>query len=402
MGWNSYNHYSCYPNESIIHSNADALVDLGLADLGYTYVTPDCGWSNTNRTTNGTLTWNATLFPSGYPALADYLHGQGLKLGVYSDSGIAMCNIVPDQIAPNGSLYHESIDADTFASWGADMLKYDNCYSEAADGYPDADYNPKVPLRDRFATMTQAIQNTGRDILFAICEWGLDFPSAWAPALGNTWRITNDIIPAWRTIYRQVNQYVPTASYAGPGQWPDLDMLEVGNNVFTTPEEQTHFSLWSICKSPLVIGAALKDSYTLISDSSLAILSNKDVISYNQDSLGVAANLTRRYSDAGLDVWAGPLSGGRVVAAFVNWNNNSVEADLDFPDFGIQSAGSLKDVWNGIQQENVVTSYRSTIPAHGTTLVEQRVRSPPFPSLLLTIANSTHPAPQRPSPLSTA
>ena len=246
----------------------------------------------------------------------------------------------------------------------------DNCFSEATTGYPNVDYTPPVSPAARYKNMTQAIKGTGRDILLAICEWGVDFPSAWAPALGNTWRITNDIIPAWRTIYRQINQFVPSASFARPGQWPDLDMLEVGNNVFTIVEEQTHFSLWAIAKSPLIIGAALKDAYTSIAPSSLAVLSNKYAIRYNQDSLGEAANLTRRYTQAGLDVWAGPLSDGKTVAALVNWNDAAVTADLDFPDFGIQGAGSLYDVWNNVSITNAKTSYSSTIPAHGTTLVE--------------------------------
>lgn len=208
-------------------------------------------------------------------------------------------------------------------------------------------------------------------MLLSICEWGVDFPSDWAPSLGNTWRITNDIIPDYRSIYRQVNQFVPSASFAGPGQWPDLDMLEVGNNVFTEPEEQTHFSLWAIAKSPLILGAPLKDPYASTSASSLAIMSNPTVIGFNQDSLGKAANLTRRYTEEGLDVWAGPLSDGRVVAAFVNWNNQTVSnAELALPDFGVQSAGEMYDVWNNITVQNVKTSYSSDIPAHGVLLLQ--------------------------------
>ena len=131
MGWNSYNHYSCFPNQSIIESNAKALVDLGLADLGYNYVTTDCGWSTPNRTANGTITWNATLFPSGFPAMGEYIHGLGLGFGVYSDSGIQMCMVgLPNQ---TGSLYHEQIDADTFSGWGADLLKYAISVSKLTD-----------------------------------------------------------------------------------------------------------------------------------------------------------------------------------------------------------------------------------------------------------------------------
>lgn len=133
-----------------------------------------------------------------------------------------MCMVgLPNQ---TGSLYHEQTDADTFSAWGADLLKYDNCYSSKAHGYPDADYDPVVSPQPRFETMRNALNVTGRDILYQICEWGVDFPSAWAPALGNSWRITNDIIPDWRTIFRQLNQFVPSAGYAAPGRWPNLDM----------------------------------------------------------------------------------------------------------------------------------------------------------------------------------
>ena len=374
MGWNSYNHYSCFPNQSIIESNAKALVDLGLADLGYTYVTTDCGWTIPDRTPNGTLTWNETLFPDGFPAMGEYIHSLGLGFGVYSDSGVQMCMTgLPNQ---TGSLYHEQTDADTFSGWGADLLKYDNCYSEKAHGYPDADYDPVNPPAPRFETMRDAVAATGRAILYQICEWGVDFPTAWAPPLGNTWRITNDIIPTWRTIYRQVNQFVPSAGAAGPGHWPDLDMLEVGNDVFTEAEEQTHFSLWAIAKSPLVIGGALNDTFTSIKASSLAVLKNTDVIGYNQDSLGVAANLTRRYTEAGFDVWSGLLSGNRTIAAVVNWNNESVTATLHLPDVGLQSAGTFKSVWEKKTTDKVVTSYSATVAAHGTLLLELSDTSP--------------------------
>lgn len=239
--------------------------------------------------------------------------------------------------------------------------------------------------------MRNALNATGRDIYYSICEWGVDFPSSkkpmsgslnetfaeyphqivdWAPPLGNTWRITNDIIPAWRTVFRQLNQFVPSAGYAAPGRWPDLDMLEVGNNVFTEPEEQTHFALWAIAKSPLIMGCALNDTYTTVAKSSLDILSNRHVVGYNQDSLGKAANLTRRYSMAGFDVWAGPLSGGRTIAALINWNNETVTGTLNLPDVGLQSAGSALDVWNQQSIQNVVTSYSAEIAAHGTLLLE--------------------------------
>ncbi|KAE9987546.1 hypothetical protein EG327_003791 [Venturia inaequalis] len=366
--WNSYNHYSCAPNESIIHSNAQALVDLGLQAVGYHYVTVDCGWTLPQRGANGTLTPNPARFPSGYPALSKFIHDLGLGFGVYSDAGIKMCMTgEPEQV---GSLFHEEQDAETFASWGADLLKYDNCYSETSSGYPNTDYTPIVPHLGRYQNMSDAITSTERPIILQICNWGLDFPSAWAPSVGHSWRITNDIIPAWRTIPRILNQAVSQTSFAGPGRWLDLDMLEVGNNIFTIPEEQTHFSLWAIIKSPLVIGAALKDSITTIREESLDILMNKDVIGYNQDSLGVAASFRRRWTEEGYEVWAGPLSGDRLVVALINWQNTARDLTLNLSDVGVDTAGSLKDIWNEETASDVESSYTARVEAHGTMLLE--------------------------------
>lgn len=270
--------------------------------------------------------------------------------------------------------------------WGADLLKCnvflsffssknlifldDDCFSEAATGYPNVDYTPVSSPSGRYANMASAVLATNRPILLQICDWGVDFPALWAPALGNSWRVTNDIIPAYRTIPRILNQVVPQTDFAGPGHWLDLDMLEVGNNIFTIPEEQTHFSPWAILKSPLIIGAALKDAHTSISPDSLAILKNKDIISYNQDSLGVAASFRKRWTEAGYELWAGPLSGNRMVIALINLQNRTRDLTFDLPDVGIQKAGLVKDIWNGVTVKDVLTSYTSQVKAHGTLLLE--------------------------------
>ncbi|KAL4875432.1 glycoside hydrolase, partial [Aspergillus karnatakaensis] len=318
MGWNTYNQYNCFPNESIIHSNAEALIETGLADAGYRYVTVDCGWSVEDRLPNGTITWNETLFPQGFPALGQYLHERGLLFGAYGDSGILLCGSPPNN---TGSLYHEEIDAQTFASWEIDSLKYDNCYSDAATNYPNVNYAPSTSPAPRFTLMSHHLQSQERPILFQVCEWGIDFPALWAPEIGHSWRIGNDITPHWRSIVRTLNQAVPQQEFVGKGQWADLDMLLVGTTaanseneggyVLSIPEEQTHFSLWSILKSPLTIGAELEG----IRGGSLEILTNADVVGFNQDALGVPAGLRRRWSDEGSEVWSGELQGGRVVAA---------------------------------------------------------------------------------------
>lgn len=217
--------------------------------------------------------------------------------------------------------------------------------------------------------MTRALSQHGT-VLFQICEWGIDFPALWAPSLGHTWRIGNDIIPAWRAIFRTLNQAVPNTLFAGPGQWPDLDMLEVGTGVLSTAEEQTHFSMWAILKSPLVIGGALKDELTSIDEASLAILKNEEVIGFNQDALGVSARLRRRWTEEEFEVWSGELEGGRTVAALINWADKERELTLDLPDVGVQFAGLVRDVWTGKVLEGVRTSYTSTVAAHGVMLLE--------------------------------
>ncbi|GAB7362776.1 hypothetical protein MBLNU230_g3080t1 [Neophaeotheca triangularis] len=368
MGWNSYNVYNCQPNQSVVQSNAQALVDLGLADLGYYYVTTDCGWTLPERNDDGTLPSNPQRFPDTLPVLGEFIHSLGLGFGVYSNLGIKMC--MTGEPSQNGSLGYEELDANTFASWGADILKIDNCFSSEERGYPNVDYYPLTSPRHRFEAFRDTLNATGRPMVYQVCEWGLDFPSEWAPDVGNSWRISNDIVSEFRSVYMIANQFVPSSSYSAPGQWADLDMLLVGNQVFTEAEEQTHFSLWAIAKSTLYIGCALNDTFTSIPDFSLDILKNTHAIGYNQDSLGVAASLARRYSDQGLDVWTGPLSGDRTVVAFVNWKNETVHGTFYLPDAGIQSAGSLYDVWNDVTVSDVLTSYSAEIQAHGTILME--------------------------------
>ena len=280
---------------------------------------------------------------------------------------------------------YEQHDANTFASWEVDSLKCeetaitveigltsedDDCYSDAASGYPDAEYTPAMSPQPRYANMTSALLALNRSILFQICDWGVDFPALWAPTLGNTWRIANDITPAWCSIFRILDQAVPQTSFAGPGHWPNLDMLEVGNNVYTTPEEQTHFSMWAILKSPLTIGAALNDSLTAINPVSLGILKQQDVIGFNQDKLGVSASLSRRYTEQQYDVWSGPLSGGRIVTAVINWANESRTLTLNLPDIGVQHVTSLRNIWSGSNASDIRTTYSAEVDPHGTMLVE--------------------------------
>lgn len=241
----------------------------------------------------------------------------------------------------------------------------DNCYSSPPN-YPVTDYAPTVPPVGGYKAMKAALDKLAKKVEFAICNWGVDYPAAWAPELGTSWRTGNDIVPRFSTVARILNQVVPQTGYAGPGHWMDLDLLEVGNGVMTIPEEQTHFTMWAILKSPLMISTALKT----IAPESLAILKNKDVIGYNQDDLGVAARLRRRYSQAGYEVWSMPLNNGKMVVAVINLHNEDRTLPVLLPDVGLQGAGLVRDIWGQNSYKDVATAMLVAVKAHGVILLE--------------------------------
>ncbi|KAF2319261.1 hypothetical protein GH714_014295 [Hevea brasiliensis] len=230
MGWNSWNFFACNINETVIKETADALISTGLADLGYVFLNIDDCWSSATRDAKGQLVPDPEAFPSGIKALADYVHGKSLKLGIYSDAGIFTCQVRP------GSLYHEKDDAELFASWGVDYLKYDNCY------------NLGIQPKERYPPMRDAINATGRTIFYSLCEWGVDDPALWAGKVGNSWRTTDDINDSWASMTTLADLNDKWAAYAGPGGWNDPDMLEVGNGGMTHQEYRAHFSIWALMK----------------------------------------------------------------------------------------------------------------------------------------------------------
>ncbi|KAG2642531.1 hypothetical protein PVAP13_2KG091100 [Panicum virgatum] len=202
MGWNSWNHFTCNINEQTIRQVADAMVDTGLAKLGYEYINIDDCWAAHDRDSQGNLVPNPSTFPSGMKALSDYVHGKGLKLGIYSDAGPRTCS----QQMP-GSLGHEEQDAKTIASWGIDYLKYDNCNDQGMSPQPS------------FSKMSRALLNSGRNIFFSICEWGIDNPATWAGGVGNSWRTAGDIKDEWGSMTSNADSNDVWASYARPGGW---------------------------------------------------------------------------------------------------------------------------------------------------------------------------------------
>ncbi|KAJ3682900.1 hypothetical protein LUZ60_013127 [Juncus effusus] len=346
MGWNSWNFFACNINETLIKETADALVSTGLAGLGYNYVNIDDCWSSLSRNKNGKLVPDPKNFPSGMNSLADYVHNKGLKLGIYSDAGIFTCQVHP------GSLYHENTDADSFASWGVDYLKYDNCY------------NLGIKPKERYPPMRDALNSTGRKIFYSLCEWGEDDPALWAGKVGNSWRTTEDISDTWKSMTDIADLNDKWASYAGPGGWNDPDMLEVGNGGMTNAEYRSHFSIWALMKAPLLIGCDVRN----MTKETFEILSNKEVISVNQDSLGVQG---RKVSVEGSkncsQVWAGPLSGSRMAVTLWNRCSQAVNITAKFDLLGLDSTleYSVRDLWlHEDLEENVVGSLGAQVEVH--------------------------------------
>lgn len=340
MGFNDWNAFGCDVDDQLIRETADTMVANGMAAAGYDYVNIDDCWSLKTRNAAGRLTPDPARFPYGMKALADYVHSRGLKLGIYGDAGTQTCAGYP------GSLGHERVDAQTWAQWGIDYLKYDNCFNRS-DG-SRADYTR------RYTTMAAALRATGRPIVYSICEWGSSQPWTWAPGVGQLWRTTGDITDTWESVKSIIEQTRPVLALAGPGHWNDPDMLEVGNGGMTETEYRTHMSMWAMMAAPLIAGADLRT----LTPSALAILTDRDVIAIDQDPLGAPATVT----DPG--VWTRPLSGGDQAVALCN--STDVAAVMTAPiTLPAAPAYHLHDVWTGTDS-TATGPITATVPAHAT------------------------------------
>ncbi|RYG83782.1 MAG: glycoside hydrolase family 27 protein, partial [Alphaproteobacteria bacterium] len=306
MGWNSWNKFGCNVNEGLIRGTADAIAASGMKDAGYEYVVIDDCWQG-QRDERGDIQPDATRFPSGMRALADYVHARGLKFGLYSDAGLKTCAGRP------GSRGYEYQDARQYAAWGVDYLKYDWCMAGTQDA-PSSYY-----------IMGAALRASGRPIVLSICEWGTAEPWNWGASVGNLWRTTGDIRDAWQGVSNGshgvldiLDQQVDLWPHAGPGGWNDPDMLEVGNGGMSDDEYRAHFSLWAILAAPLIAG----NDVAKMDAATKAILTNAAVIAVDQDRLGQQGR--RVAKDGDLEVWARPLAnGGRAVVLL---NRGTTEA----------------------------------------------------------------------------
>ncbi|KAK9070461.1 hypothetical protein SSX86_010863 [Deinandra increscens subsp. villosa] len=365
MGWNSWNFFACDINETLIKETADALISTGLADLGYNYVNIDDCWEALTRDAKGQLVPESKTFPSGINALADYAHEKGLKLGIYSSAGVFTCQVRP------ASLFHENDDAATWASWGVDYLKYDNCF------------NLGIKPIDRYPPMRDALNSTGRKIFYSLCEWGEDDPALWAGNVGNSWRTTGDINDTWASMISIADLNDKWAAYAGPGGWNDPDMLEVGNGGMTYLEYRSHFSIWALMKAPLLIGCDVRN----MTAETFEILSNKEVIAVNQDPLGIQGrkvNVTG--TDNCLQVWAGVLSGNRFAVVLWNRCSESETINVSWDSLGLEPATtvSVRDIWKHEDVADAVGSFGVPVDAHSCEMFVLTPKLSYFRSIYLT------------------
>lgn len=356
MGFNNWNSTHCRPefNETMIRGIADKFISLGLRDAGYRYVNIDDCWANWQRDKNGRLVPNPKRFPGGIKALADYIHSRGLKFGLYSSAGTSTCEPLKENRGFPGGLGHEKQDAATFASWGVDYLKYDNCN------------NQKVDARQRYTAMAEALRATGRPIFFSVCEWGENKPWLWAgkpPVSAGSWRTTGDITDTYASMLKIFKQNVVLDRYATPGHWNDPDMLEVGNGGMTDVEYRSHFSLWSIMASPLLIGTDLRT----IKPDALKILLNKEVIAVDQDPLGVQGHQVSNAN--GIHVIVKPLKGGSEAVAVFNETDTARNVSVSAGEIGLQKGASyrMRDLWAHADTTGD-GSIKVDLPAHATVM----------------------------------
>jgi alpha-galactosidase len=348
MGWNSWNHFAERVDDKVVRETADAMVSSGMAAAGYVYVNIDDTWE-LGRDVAGNIVPNKK-FPD-MKALADYVHSKGLKIGIYTSPGPLTCG------GYAGSYGHEEQDARTYASWGIDYLKYDWC--SASRLYPN------TGLRASYQKMGEALLNSGRPIVYSLCEYGSEEVWTWGPKVaGNLWRTTGDIQDNWKSMSNIGFNQGRLAPYAGPGHWNDPDMLEVGNGGMTPVEYRTHFSLWSMLAAPLMAGNDLR---TMSADTR-DILTNRDVIALDQDLLGAEA--TRLSERDGVEVWLKPLSGGAEAVALFNRNEAERSAWFTWAQVGRQEKPpGLRDLWLHTDVVPGDTGYSGSIPGHGVILL---------------------------------
>lgn len=364
MGWMTWNLFQGNINEQLIRETADAMVEGGFRDAGYEYIFIDDLWQG-GRDRQNNIIPDPEKFPNGIKALADYVHSKGLKLGIYSDAAQLTCG------GWTASLGFEEQDARTFASWGIDYLKYDYCNAP----------EDSATARHRYRTMANALQNSGRDIVLGICEWGQRQCEEWCEEVGGQlWRTSYDVRDMWKDIVKEggmgiidiVNVTAPLARYVRPGQWPDMDMLVVGLNGTGGPssdlggvgctqtEYQTQMSMWCMMASPL----AMTNDLRKVSEDDRRILLNPEIIAINQDVLGKAAE--RKVMNDNYQIFVRPLADGSHAVALLNTSEKPLTLTADFASLGFAGKYTVRDVWQHKDVVHNASKWKGRVMPHET------------------------------------
>jgi alpha-galactosidase len=345
MGWNSWNKFGSSVTGELIREMADAMVSSGMRDAGYQFINIDDGWEG-QRGPEGGLRPNQKF--GDIKQLAGYVHGKGLKFGIYSSPGDYTC------AGYAGSYGHEKADAVTFARWGIDYLKYDTC--SASKIYNDDD------MWGVYQIMGEELLHAGRPIVYSVSSDENAY--RWAAEAGaNLWRTTGDINARWDTISRYGFSQAQLARYAGPGHWNDPDMLEVGNGQLTADESRTHMSLWAMLAAPLMAGNDLRH----MTPETLAVLINRDVIAVDQDALGIEG--TPLSVDGEQEIWTKPLTGGALAVGLFNRGDNSARMSLDVKKTAVPAAKAARDLWSHQRVTIANGVFTATVPAHGVVML---------------------------------
>jgi len=345
MGWNTWYGFRCTYDERSLRETADAMVASGLLGLGYEYLLIDDCWQ-TSRDANGVIIADPAKFPSGIKSLADYVHSRGLKLGIYTDVGSKTCQSLP------GSLDHEELDASTYASWGIDFIKEDWCFTDG------------LTASVQYRKMKDAIDRTGRPMVFNICNWGEQSPWEWAPDISQLWRTTGDINDSWAAMIGNFDLSSRHAAVAGPGRWNDPDYLQAGRGGATLEEYKTQVSLWAIAAAPLVLSMDVRRLDPAVAQ----LVTNPEVLAIDQDPRGVQGTIA--VPGTALQVWSKPLEQGSRAVAILNRTTSAMNATVKWSDLGLADGSYLvRDVWNR-RDLGTLPSFSASVPAHGTVLIK--------------------------------
>ncbi|KAI8344241.1 glycoside hydrolase superfamily [Chlamydoabsidia padenii] len=303
------------------------IVNHGYRDAGYIYLNLDDCWQSHERTSDGYIIVDSEAFPNGIHTVADYVHNQGLKFGIYSSAGRQTC---AGRMASSG---YEIQDAETYANMGVDYLKYDNC-----------NYEEGISAKTRYESMANAINATGRRIFMSVCSWGTENTWEWASQYGHSFRTHDDIYNDWKSIVEILNVHATIVPNSGPGKWADPDMLEIGNGKLTVDESKTHFSIWAAMKSPLILGNNLSNMPKDLFD----IVTNRNIIAINQDPLGLPAKrIVHVPNDR--DIWLGELINQSMVLVLINYMDQPQSISIDMKHYNyIGSDIMVLDLWRNI------------------------------------------------------